>query len=120
MTTPSPAADMRAAAQLLLDLADAADEDMATNPYWQSELHPREHWFANGIDNACGGPAGWLASMFTPGLARDIGDWLRGQAAFVDGVIETHGRLTSQAAANIAQPLAVTRHILATAKEFAR
>lgn len=120
MTTPSPAADMRAAAQLLLDLADETDQDIDGNLYWRSDLHPREHWFANGIDNACGGPAGWLASMFGPALARELADWLRGQAAFVDGVIETHGRLTAQAVANIAHPLAVTRHIMATAKEFAR
>lgn len=120
MTDPGPAADLRTAAQLLLDLADAADEDIATNPYWHSEIHPREHWFANGIDNACGGPAGWLASMFSPALARELADWLRGQAQFVDGVIETHGRLTAQATANITVPLAMTRHIMATAKEFAR
>lgn len=118
--TQNPTVEMRAAAQLLIDLADAADEDIENNLYWRSDFHPREHWFANGIDNACGGPAGWLASMFGPGLAREIADWLRGQATFVEGVIEAHGRLTAQAVANIAHPLAVTRNIMATAKEFTR
>lgn len=66
---PSPVAVLRAAAQLLIDSADAADEDVAANPYWRSEHHPPEHWFANGIDNACGGPAGQLARMFTPATA---------------------------------------------------
>lgn len=120
MTAHSPAVDMRAAAQLLLDFADETDQDMANNPYWQSDHRPREQWFAAGIDNAVGGPAGWLAGLFSPALAREIADWLRGQAAFVDGVIAIHGRLPAQAVANIARPLAVTRHILATAKEMTR
>jgi hypothetical protein len=120
MTQPNPAVDMRAAAQLLLDLADETDEEIKTNTYWHSELRPPEHWFTNGITNAVGGTAGLLAGLLSPALARELADWLRGQAAFIDGVIETHGRLPAQAVANIAHPLAVTRHILATAKEMTR
>lgn len=55
MTDQDAAAELRSAAQLLLDLADGTDQDIATNPYWKSESHP-QHQFANGIDNAVGGP----------------------------------------------------------------
>lgn len=120
MTANSPAVDMRAAAQLLLDFADETDQDMANNLYWQSDYQPRAQWFANGINNAVGGPAGWLAGLFSPALAREIAGWLRAHAAFIDGVIAIHDRLPEQAVANIARPMAVTRHILTTAKEMAR
>jgi hypothetical protein len=118
MTQPNPAVDMRAAAQLLLDLADETDEEIKTNTYWHSEVHPPEHWFTNGITNAIGGTAGLLAGLLTPALARELADWLRGWAKWTDDVIDVHGRLTAQAVANIAHPLAVTRHILATTKEM--
>jgi hypothetical protein len=120
MTAPSPAVDMRAAAQLLLDLADETDEEISTNAYWQSEFAPAAAWFANGIGNAIGGRAGLLAGLLGPALARELAEWLRGYASFVDGVIETHGHLGTQGVANIAHPLAVTRHILTTAKEMTR
>ncbi|GHD70383.1 hypothetical protein GCM10010317_077600 [Streptomyces mirabilis] len=75
MTTPAD--ELRAAAQTLLDLADETDEEINTNAYWHSEFAPREQWFANGIDNACGGPAGKLAGLLDPATARAIAAWLR-------------------------------------------
>ena len=114
MSTPSPAADLRAAAQLLLDLADAADEDLATNPYWRSEYHPPEHWFANGIDNACGGPAGQLARMFNPATARALADTFRAWARMGDMDADLLHRIGGE------DTIAVARQLLATAKEFTR
>lgn len=111
---PSPGADLRAAAQFLLDLADGTDEDIATNPYWRSEYHPPEHWFANGIDNACGGPAGWLAGMFTPATARALAATFRACARLG----ETDPDLLHRAGGE--DTIAVARHLLATAKEFTR
>jgi hypothetical protein len=118
MTDPSPAADLRAAAQLLLDLADETDAEIETNAYWRSEYRSPGAWFANGIDNACGGPAGILAGLLSPPLARELADWMRGAATFADGVIETRGQLGAQGLAQIAHPLAAARHILTTAKEM--
>lgn len=112
--TRTPAADLRAAAQLLLDMADAADEDITTNPYWRSELEPREHWFANGIDNACGGPAGWLASMFNPATARALAATFRAWTRMGELDPDLLNRVGG------AETVDVARQLLATAKEFAR
>ena len=120
MTDLSPAADLRAAAQLLLDLADETDKEIKTNTYWHSEIRPPVAWFANGIDNACGGPAGILAGLLSPPLARELAHWMRGAATFVDGVIKTHGHLGAQGLAQIAHPLAVARHILTATTEMTK
>lgn len=114
MTDQSPIEALRVAAQLLLDMADAADEDIATNPYWHSEPEPRDHWFANGIDNACGGPAGWLASMFNPATARALAATFRAWARM--------GELESDLLNRVGggETVDVARQLLATAKEFAR
>jgi hypothetical protein len=114
MTDQSPAEVLRVVAQLLLDMADAADEDVDTNPYWRSEREPREHWFANGIDDACGGPAGWLASMFNPATARALAATFR---AWVDiGELDPN----QLHRAGCEETVDVARQLLATAKEFAR
>lgn len=72
MTDRSPEDDLRLAAQTLLDLADQTDNDIANNAYWHSQIAPREQWFAHGIDNACGGPAGRLAGLLSPDTARQL------------------------------------------------
>jgi hypothetical protein len=120
MTDLSPAADLRAAAQLLLDLADETETEMETNTYWHSQIRPPVAWFANGIDNACGGPAGILAGLLSPPLARELADWMRGGAKFLDDVVSVHGRLTTQALTGVAHQLAAARHILTTTKEMTR
>lgn len=74
------------AAQLLLDRADAAQEDLDTNPYWHSQIEPPERWFANGIDNACGGAGGLLAGLMSPPAARALAEWLRQAGRRADAV----------------------------------
>lgn len=105
------AIELRTAAQTLLDLADETDQELADNEYWHSQIAPREKWFANGIDNACGGPAGKLAGLLSPEAARELADWLRGHAKFAADVVELHGHLTTIALANISHPLAFARLI---------
>ncbi|MBY8341847.1 hypothetical protein JYK17_17605 [Streptomyces sp. KC 17012] len=55
-----------AAARHLRTLAEAAGHDLTENAYWHSEFATREHWFANGVENALGGPAGKLAGLLSP------------------------------------------------------
>jgi hypothetical protein len=72
--------ELRTAAQTLLDLADATDDDINTNPYWHSQIADPPHWFANGVENALGGPAGHLAGLLNPITARLLAKWLRSWA----------------------------------------
>lgn len=74
----TPADEMTAAAQLLLDLADDTDEEIKTNEYWHSQL--TTNWFANGIENAVGGPAGQLAGLLNPAVARALAKTFRAWA----------------------------------------
>lgn len=67
------------AAQRLREMADAAEKEMAANPYWGGD--PGN--FAAGIDNATGGAAGELAALFNPAMARDL-------AGLIVGVPERH------------------------------
>lgn len=73
----TPADELTAAAQILLDLADETDQELADNEYWHSEFAPHERWFAHGIENACGGPAGKLAGLLNPNTARALAGSLR-------------------------------------------
>ncbi|MFF1604191.1 hypothetical protein ACFVYV_43400 [Streptomyces mirabilis] len=82
MTTA--AGELRTAAQTLLDLADETTEEIEANDYWHSQVVDRPHWYANGIDNAVGGPAGKLAGLFTPETTREIAAWLRAAAEYAD------------------------------------
>lgn len=77
----TPADELRTAAQTLLDAADATDDDINTNPYWHSQIADRPNWYAHGIDNALGGPAGQLAALFDPPTARLLAGWLRSWAS---------------------------------------
>lgn len=72
--------ELKTAAQTLLDLADETDTDIETNTYWHSELTDRPHWYANGIDNALGGPAGKLSGLFSPAAARELAKTFRAWA----------------------------------------
>lgn len=80
----APADELRAAAQTLFDHADDTADDIETNTYWHSQIADREHWYANGVDNALGGPAGKLAALFTPEATREIAKWLRTAAEYAD------------------------------------
>ncbi|QQM45138.1 hypothetical protein [Streptomyces liliifuscus] len=80
----SPAQELRTAAQTLLDHADATAEDIETNTYWHSQIADREHWYAHGIDNALGGPAGKLAGLLSPATARELAGAFRTWARMGD------------------------------------
>jgi len=71
-TALSPLETLHAAAQDLRALAAATDDEIAINPSWHSGLIQREHWFAHGITNAVGAPAGHLAALLSPANARLI------------------------------------------------
>jgi hypothetical protein len=73
-----PIDDLNRAAQTLLDLADDTDEEIKTNAYWHSQ-HTTD-WFANGIENAVGGPAGQLAGKINPAAARGMAKLFRAWA----------------------------------------
>jgi hypothetical protein len=79
----APADELRAAAQTLLDLADETAEEIEANDYWHSQIVNRPRWYANGVENALGGPAGKLAGLFSPEATREIAAWLRVAAEYV-------------------------------------
>lgn len=77
--TRTPAAELRSAAQRLLDLADTADDDMRTNTYW-GKGEPADVW-RRGITNAVSDDeVGQLAALLHPAAARALAEWLRSAA----------------------------------------
>lgn len=113
MSDHAPEEALRLAAQTLLDLADETDDDIANSEYWQSTIHPPEQWFANGIDNACGGPAGLLAGMLTPATARLLAAtfraWARMSKYDPDLINRVGGQETLELARSINQAAAAVR-----------
>jgi len=73
-------AELRTAAQALLDLADETADELAVNEYWHSEHAAPSQWFANGVANAVGGAPGELAALLSPAVARPLASWLRREA----------------------------------------
>lgn len=69
---------LRAAAQKILDLADAAQDDLDTGDYWAS--YPKQSAWHDGLTNGMGGTSGDLAAAFSPAVARALADWLRDSA----------------------------------------
>lgn len=111
-TTPRPPAELlRAAAARLRTLAEAASEDLKTNPYWRSELRP-DAPYANGVRNGLGGAAGDLAAALTPEAATALADWLEAHARHLSGT--THPGWQECVSP---QPVALARAILAGAGE---
>ena len=76
MTTPAD--ELRTAAQKLLDLADAAQDDLHTGDYWAS--YPKESAWHDGLTNGMGGTSGDLAAVFSPATAHALAAWLRDSA----------------------------------------
>ncbi|MER8030665.1 hypothetical protein ABTZ78_17100 [Streptomyces bauhiniae] len=72
-----PSDTVTAAIQHLAVIADAAEDDLLANTYWHRDDLPQEHWFAAGIENAVGGPAGQLAGLLGPHSARHLVRLLR-------------------------------------------
>lgn len=108
----TPADELKAAAQTLLDLADETAEEIETNTYWHSQIAPREQWFAHGVENGLGGPSGKLAGLLSPEAARALAAWLRTAAEYADRWPPDHqtnspfrqGALATARAINGAQP----------------
>lgn len=71
----TPADEMYAAAQTLLDLADAAQDDLDTADYWKP--YPAATAWRDGFVNGFGGISSDLAALFPPSTARLIAQWLR-------------------------------------------
>ncbi|MDX2697578.1 hypothetical protein [Streptomyces ipomoeae] len=80
----TPADNLRRAAQTLIDLADETDEETKTNPYWHSQITDEPHWYANGVENALGRPAGKLAQLLNPHAARQLATVFRAWARIAD------------------------------------
>jgi len=76
VTQLSPVDQLRAAAKILLQRADEAEADVDTNPAWRSALTDRPDWYANGVRNGLGGPAGELAALMHPGACRALAELL--------------------------------------------
>ncbi|MEU4969971.1 hypothetical protein [Streptomyces smyrnaeus] len=73
-------AELRTAAQALLDLAAETADELAVNDYWHSQHAAPSQWFANGVTNAIGGAPGELAALLSPAVARSLASWLRHEA----------------------------------------
>jgi hypothetical protein len=108
--------DLRAAAQILLDLADDTDNEIKTNASWHSRVAPEALWFAHGVDDAVGGPGGLLAGLLSPEAARGLARWMRGQADFAAGVLDANGYLTEPALRTISPAYTFARQVLTTRK----
>ncbi|MGW8702882.1 hypothetical protein ACWGOK_39255 [Streptomyces eurythermus] len=66
----TPADELRAAAETLDDLTEAAARDMKTNGYWAC-YQPDTAW-RDGFANGFGGAPGDLAGLFGPEQARAL------------------------------------------------
>lgn len=110
----SPAEELHTAAQTLLDLADETAEEIETNPYWHSEIAERPRWFANGVENGLGGPAGRLAGLLSPEAARALAALLRGVLSSAREAVPAHEECTSWCSpetCDLSAALAVARAI---------
>lgn len=74
--------ELRAAAQLLLDLADACQEDLETADYWKP-YDPATAW-RDGFMNGFGGISSELAALFPPAAARELAMVFRAWARMGD------------------------------------
>ncbi|MEW1803240.1 hypothetical protein ACIGO7_35490 [Streptomyces virginiae] len=74
----TPADEIKAAAQLLIDTADEAQEDLDTSDYWKS--YDKHTAWRDGFVNGFGGVSSELAALFPPSTAKMIGQWLRAYA----------------------------------------
>lgn len=85
MTTPPTTAEttdpvvvLKRAAQRLLDLADAAQEDLGISGYWKC-YDPATAW-RDGFENGMGGTCSELAALFPPPVARELAGVFRAWA----------------------------------------
>lgn len=85
MTTPPAASEstdavavLKRAAQRLLDVADAAQEDLDTDSFWKC-YDPATAW-RDGFENGMGGVCSELAALFPPPVARELAGVFRAWA----------------------------------------
>ena len=79
---PTPADELRAAAQRLRDLATAAQNDIDTSRFWTCYT-PETRW-RDGFVNGFGGVTAELAALFDPATATALDDWLDFEADLHD------------------------------------
>lgn len=78
-TTPdTPADELRAAADKLTPLAEAAQHDLDTGDYWAC-YNPATAWH-DGLTNGMGGASGDLAAALPPAAVAELARWLRTEA----------------------------------------
>lgn len=70
-----PAAELRAAAQRLLDAAAAAQHDLETGNHWKP--YPPATAWRDGFVNGMGGACSELAALFPPRTVRTVIAWMR-------------------------------------------
>lgn len=73
------AGELVRAAQILLDLADAAQEELDTGDYWKP--YSKETAWKDGLVNGFSGAAADLAGAINPAAVRALAAWLRTEAA---------------------------------------
>lgn len=77
MTTPAD--ELATAAQILMDLADVAQEELDTGDYWKP--YEKTTAWRDGLTNGMGGASGDLAAVFYPAAAHALAKVLRETAA---------------------------------------
>jgi hypothetical protein len=83
----TPADELRAAAERLRRLGNAALMDVLTNSFWHSEIVPAEDSdgrYAHGMRSGMGGEAGDLGAVFTPGMVTLLAEWLDTAADYAE------------------------------------
>lgn len=76
--TTTPAQELRAAAEKLRPLAEAAQRDLETGDYWKP-YDPATSW-RDGLTNGMGGASGDLASAIPPAAVIELCRWLQSAA----------------------------------------
>lgn len=103
----TPADELRAAAQTLMDLADAAQEELDTGDYWKP--YDKATAWRDGFANGFGGVSSDLVAVFSPAAARAVAAWLRAEAA--GPVVAVHTAMCPDPDCTINAALAVARQI---------
>jgi hypothetical protein len=76
--TTSPADELRAAADKLRPLAEAAQKSLDTEEYWA--FYPKATAWRDGLTNGMGGASGDLAGAIPPAAVIELARWLESAA----------------------------------------
>lgn len=110
----TPAETLRAAATKLRAAADAAWDDLQTNPYW-APYDPDTVWH-DGLVNGFGGAGAELAALFPPDVAAELASWLEHQASVMDAYARKTGTRPDGSEPWARPALAVARAVLGVAR----